>query len=172
MKHIQQRVAQRPDLGKQQFNRISRPLPRCVQCSLAEPFGERLAGAFSGGFDLGQFSWSQARSYRFGAKAGPSLISKRCLAPSRKGKFGSTHGKSLFMFLANARQSRCYDKFSEPLTGQCVYANCSQQCFSVYERKRQGRAELHRETKPFSQNKFTFVNISALASAPQFPNWG
>jgi hypothetical protein len=32
--------------------------------------------------------------------------------------------------------------------------------------------KLRRETKPFIQNKFTFVNISALASALQFPNWG
>src|SRR5215469_282867 len=109
MKQIQQRVAQRPDLGKQQFNRIGRPLPRCVQRSLAEPFGERLAGAFSGGFDLGQLSWSQARSYRFGAKAGPSLIPKRRLAPNRKRKFGITHGKSYSWFSVNARQRRSYD---------------------------------------------------------------
>src|SRR5579862_4879907 len=104
MKQIQQRVAQRPDLSKQQFNRIGRPLPRRVQCSLAEPFGERLAGAFSRGFDLSQFSWSQARGYRFGAKAGPSLISTRRLAPNRKRKFGSTHGKSYSWFLTNACQ--------------------------------------------------------------------
>jgi hypothetical protein len=32
--------------------------------------------------------------------------------------------------------------------------------------------KLRRETKPFIRNEFTFVNILALASAPQFPNWG
>src|SRR5579864_4116035 len=101
MKQIQQRVSQGPDLGKNQFNRISRSLPCCSQRSFAEPFGERLAGAFSAGFDLSQLSWSQARSYRFGAEAGPSLISKRRLAPNRKRKFGSTHGKSYSCFFAN-----------------------------------------------------------------------
>src|SRR5215469_12923255 len=102
MEQIQQRVAQRPDLSKQQFNRIGRPLPRCAERSLAEPFGERLAGAFSGGFDLSQLCCSQARRYRFGAKAGPSLISTRRLAPNRKRKFGSTHGKSYSLFFANS----------------------------------------------------------------------
>src|SRR5579871_3317035 len=158
MKQIQQRVAQRPDLGKQQFNRIGRPLPRCVQRSLAEPFGERLAGAFSGGFDLSQFSWSQARSYRFGAKAGPSLISKRCLGPSRKRKFGSTHGKPYSCFFANDPPLAVLQYFMKAFAGQHVYAKCTQGCFSVYERKRQRRAVTRSRNKTLIQNKFTFVN--------------
>src|SRR5581483_6498092 len=118
MKQIQQRVAQCPDLGEQQFSRIRRAWPCCVQRSLAEPFGERLAGAFGGGFDLSQLSWSQARSYRFGAKAGPSLISKRGLAPSRKRKFGSTHGKSYSWFLAKCLPIALLRQFVKALAVQ------------------------------------------------------
>jgi hypothetical protein len=125
MKQIQQRVSQGPNLGKKQFDGISRSLPRCLQCSFAEPFGKRLAGAFGSGFDLGQLCWSQARSYRFGAKAGPSLISKRCLAPSRKRKFGSTHGKSYPWFSANAPPVAVLQQLKKAFADQCVYARCT-----------------------------------------------
>lgn len=63
-------------------------------------------------------------------------------------------------------------QFMKAFADQRVYAKCTQQCFSVYERKRSDAQELHRETKMLIQNKFTFVNISELASAPQFPLWG
>jgi predicted nucleic acid-binding Zn ribbon protein len=52
IEQIQERVTQSPALGKQQFNGIGRPLARCAQCSLAQPFGERLAAGFCGRFDL------------------------------------------------------------------------------------------------------------------------
>jgi hypothetical protein len=60
----------------------------------------------------------------------------------------------------------------ERVAGQHVYARCTWGYLSVYERKRQGRAGTRSRSKMLSQNKFTFANISALASAPQFPNWG
>jgi hypothetical protein len=76
------------------------------------------------------------------------------------------------MVLGKCPPEALLGQFMKVFADQRVYAKCTQQCFSVYERKRHGRTELRRETKPFIHKKFTFVNILALASAPQFPNWG
>ena len=64
------------------------------------------------------------------------------------------------------------DDSREALTGQRVYAKCTHQCFFVYERKLPPAHEPYRKAKLLIRNMLTFVNISALCSAPQFPIWG
>lgn len=55
---------------------------------------------------------------------------------------------------------------------QRVYTKCTQQRFFVYGRKHDHTRKPERKAKLLTRNALTHVNISALVSAPQFPNWG